>query len=63
MPVEDRLNLLRKLVEVFESRYDEMVEAVSVEMGAPYNLSKDSQAAWGPGHINATIVAAKEFDW
>ena len=61
--VADRIALLERLVKVFERRYDEMVTAISTEMGAPHDLSKDSQAACGPGHLNAVIEAARALDW
>jgi aldehyde dehydrogenase (NAD+) len=63
MPLETRLALVRKLEAVFERRYEEMVAAITTEMGAPYDLSKRSQAACGPGHIKATIDAALELAW
>ncbi len=37
--LEERLALTEKLIAVFERRYDEMVAAISTEMGAPYDLS------------------------
>jgi aldehyde dehydrogenase (NAD+) len=63
MPLEARLALVRKLQAVFERRYDEMVSAITTEMGAPLELSKRSQAACGPGHIKATIEAALAIAW
>ena len=61
--LEERIALVRKLVVVFERRYPEMVAAISTEMGAPYDLSNASQAACGPGHLNATIDAALTLQW
>lgn len=62
-PLETRLTLVEKLIAVFEARYDEMVAAISTEMGAPYDLSHDAQAESGPGHLRATIRAAREMAW
>ncbi len=50
-PLEARLALVEKLIAVFERRYDEMVRAISTEMGAPYDLSYNAQAECGPGHL------------
>jgi len=61
--LEERLALLEKLDEVMNRRYDELVTAITTEMGAPADLSRASQAACGPGHIKATIAAARELDW
>ena len=62
-PLEARLALVEKLIAVFEARYEEMVAAISTEMGAPYDLSHDSQAESGPGHLKATVRAAREMAW
>ena len=61
--LESRLDALRRLHAVFKRRYDEMVTAITTEMGAPHDLSANSQAECGPGHIAATIDAALTLDW
>lgn len=62
-PLEARLALVERLIEVFQRRYDEMVVAISTEMGAPHDLSRNSQAECGPGHLTETVRAAREFVW
>ena len=62
-PLDQRLALVEQLIAVFETRYDEMVTAISTEMGAPYDLSRDAQAESGPGHLKATVRAAREMAW
>ena len=62
-PLETRLALVEKLIAVFERRYDEMVRAISTEMGAPYELSYNAQAECGPGHLKETARAARAMDW
>jgi aldehyde dehydrogenase (NAD+) len=61
--LETRIALVEKLITIFERRYSEMVTAISTEMGAPYDLSHDAQAESGPGHLRATIQAAREMAW
>ena len=61
--LEERIALTEKLIAVFERRYDEMVSAISTEMGAPYDLSFNSQAECGPGHLKETIKAARAMAW
>ena len=56
-----RVDMLQKLQAVFERRYTEMAQAISTEMGAPWSLAYDSQAECGPGHVKATLEAAREF--
>lgn len=63
LELDERIALVEKLIAVFERRYDEMVTAISTEMGAPYDLSYNSQAECGPGHLRATIRAAREMVW
>ncbi|HUB84838.1 MAG TPA: aldehyde dehydrogenase family protein, partial [Rhizomicrobium sp.] len=46
---EERIALLKKIVEVYQKHYGEIVEAISMEMGAPLSLSKNAQAAIGLG--------------
>ena len=61
--LEHRIALVEKLITIFERRYDEMVTAISTEMGAPYDLSHDAQAESGPGHLRATVKAVREMTW
>lgn len=63
MSLDDRIALTDKLIAIFERRYAEMVTAISIEMGAPYDLSYNAQAESGPGHLHATIRAAREMAW
>jgi len=61
--VEERLALLGKIVEVYQSRYDEIAETISSEMGAPLTLSKAAQAATGLGHFAQAIEILQGFEW
>ena len=63
LPLEARIALVERLIAVFERRYDEMVTAISTEMGAPHDLSFDAQAECGPGHLKETIRAARAMAW
>jgi len=57
----ERTRMMEKLLAIFERRYTEMAQAISTEMGAPWDLAFDSQAECGPGHIKATLEAARDF--
>jgi aldehyde dehydrogenase (NAD+) len=61
--LEERIALVEKLIAIYERRYDEMVVAISTEMGAPYDLSFDAQAECGPGHLKETVKAARAMAW
>jgi len=49
--VEQRLALLQRIIEVYQSKYEEMATTISEEMGAPLWLSRAAQAAAGLGHF------------
>jgi len=52
-----RIDLLRKILEEYKSRYDDVAEAISLEMGAPISFSKKAQAYTGIEHFEATLKA------
>ena len=60
---EDRLSLMGKILEVYQSRYDEIAETISSEMGAPLWLSKAAQAATGAGHFATFMEILKNYDF
>ncbi len=60
---KERLELLENLYSIYKRRASEMGEAISLEMGAPKDLSNSSQVGAGIGHIKSTIEAFKNFDF
>ncbi len=62
-PLPERIAALKRIRAVFMRRFDDMVNAITTEMGAPHDLSKNAQAASGPEHIDATLAAAEQLDW
>ena len=60
-PVEERIALVEKLIEIYEARAEDLAQAMSMEMGAPINLSRTSQVGAGSWHLRNFIAAAKEF--
>jgi len=60
---EDRLALMGKILEVYQSRYDEIAETISSEMGAPLWLSKAAQAATGAGHFGTFMEVLKNYNF
>jgi aldehyde dehydrogenase (NAD+) len=49
--VEERLALLRRIVEVYKSKMEQMATIISQEMGAPISLSRKAQAPAGLAHL------------
>ncbi len=60
-PVKERLALLARIAEVYESRYDEMAQTISQEMGAPITMATTQQAAVGLGHIRTAHKVLKNY--
>jgi aldehyde dehydrogenase (NAD+) len=62
-PVADRIALVRRILEIYNRRYDDFARAMQMEMGAPTAWSRDAQAWAGQVHIESTIKAAEEMAW
>ncbi len=59
----ERVALLRRIVEVYKTRLDDIAAAVSQEMGAPIEMATNAQAAIGWRHLAkmADTLEAYEF--
>lgn len=62
-PVKDRIALVRRVLEVYNSRYEDFAQAMSTEMGAPIEWARGAQAWAGQVHIESTIKAAEDMEW
>jgi aldehyde dehydrogenase (NAD+) len=58
---EERLALLKRILECYNERFEDIAQAVSQEMGAPLPFAHDSQAGVGRAHMEATIAAFEEY--
>ena len=58
---EKRINLLEKLLKIYKKRFNEMAEAISLEMGAPIDWASSAQAASGQSHIEDFLLRIKDF--
>src|SRR5579871_3747358 len=58
---EERLALLGKIIAVYQTKYNEIAETISKEMGAPLWLSKAGQAATGMGHLAEAAKILKDY--
>ncbi|HMD27310.1 MAG TPA: aldehyde dehydrogenase family protein [Steroidobacteraceae bacterium] len=57
----ERQALMERILTAYKAHYEEIVQAISIEMGAPITLSKGAQAGVGVGHISAMIDVLKNF--
>ena len=60
-PVEDRIALVEKLIAIYETRTEDLAQAMSAEMGAPIDMARTQQAGAGSYHLQNFIRAAKNF--
>ena len=58
---EERISLLEKLLKIYKKRFNELVEAQSIEMGAPIDYSISDQTAAGQSHLEDFILRLKDF--
>ena len=60
-PVAERIALVEKLAGIYQTRNEDLAQAMSLEMGAPIDLARAAQAGAGMYHLNTFIRAAKAF--
>jgi aldehyde dehydrogenase (NAD+) len=59
--VDQRLAFLVRIIEVYQSKMDEMAETISQEMGAPLGLSRGAQAPVGLCHFREIVKVLGHF--
>jgi aldehyde dehydrogenase (NAD+) len=59
----ERVALLRRIVECYKARVEDIAQAVSMEMGAPIAMARHSQAAAGQAHLESTLKALEAFEF
>jgi aldehyde dehydrogenase (NAD+) len=58
---EERLAFLQQIIEVYNSKIDQMAETISQEMGAPIALSRAAQAPVGLSHFLEIVKVLDQF--
>jgi aldehyde dehydrogenase (NAD+) len=61
--VHARLQLLQRIYEVYETRMEEIADAISQEMGAPVDLARGSQVRLGLDHIETAMKSLRNFEF
>jgi aldehyde dehydrogenase (NAD+) len=59
--VEQRREFLRRIIEIYQAKSDEMAEAISLEMGAPLSFSKAAQVGAGLAHFMEIVRVLEYF--
>ncbi|MGP1356110.1 aldehyde dehydrogenase family protein [Roseicyclus sp.] len=58
-----RIALVERILEVYDTRAEDMAQAISKEMGAPIDWSRSQQVTSGNWHIEGFLRAARSFAW
>ncbi len=59
----ERLKLLKRILEVYNERYEDIAQAVSQENGSPITWAREAQAWAGRAHMEATIKALEDYEF
>ena len=62
-PVAERIDYMRRILDAYATRQQDMAQAISAEMGAPIDFSLAEQVDAGDWHIRGFLEAAENFDW
>jgi len=60
---EERLALMRRVLEVYKTRHADIAQTLSREMGAPMDLAHKAQAAMGTGHLAKMIQTLEDYEF
>ncbi len=60
-PLEERLALLGKIIEIYQARASDLAAAVTEEMGAPKWLAEMAQVPSALAHLGVALEAAKSY--
>tara|TARA_B100000700_G_scaffold326977_1_gene440130 strand:- start:572 stop:1990 length:1419 start_codon:yes stop_codon:yes gene_type:complete len=60
---EDRIEILKNIITEYENRYDDLVQVITEEMGAPTWLSQKAQASTGIKNLYETLDALKDYEF
>ncbi|WP_341367987.1 aldehyde dehydrogenase family protein [Yoonia sp. BS5-3] len=62
-PPEERAAYVKAILAQYEARSEEMAEAISLEMGAPIDMARGSQAPCLPWHLEGFLEAFDAVEW
>jgi len=60
---QKRADFVKAILAQYEARAEEMAQAISLEMGAPIDLARNSQAPCLPWHLQGFLEAFEGFEW
>jgi aldehyde dehydrogenase (NAD+) len=60
---DERIEVFESLLATYKKRYDDIADAITMEMGAPTTLAMKAQAAAGVAHLQAAMNLLKNFEF
>jgi len=61
--VQQRIDLLRRIISIYERRQEEFAQAMRLEMGSPISASRNFQVPRGWLHLNQLIEVLERFEF
>lgn len=62
-PPAERIALVEKLIDIYQTRTEDLAQAMSAEMGAPIDMARSQQVGAGLFHLMNFVRAAKSFQF
>ena len=62
-PAAERIAFVEKLADVYQTRSEDIAQAMSAEMGAPIDMARTQQVGAGVWHLKNFVRAAKAFEF
>lgn len=62
-PPATRRAAVVRILEQYEARIEDLAKAISMEMGAPIDMARTSQAPCLPWHLNNFLAAFDQLEW
>ena len=62
-PLGERRAAVVRILEHYETRVEDLARAISMEMGAPIDMARTSQAPCLPWHLNNFLAAFDQMEW
>ena len=59
---DERLALLKRIRAVSEARFEELAQAMRMEMGAPITMAREAQADAAIGHLDGFVTALERLE-
>jgi aldehyde dehydrogenase (NAD+) len=59
----ERLKLLKRILEIYNERFEDIAQAVSQENGSPITWAREAQAWAGRAHLESTIKAFEDYEF